>query len=61
MQFYFNVLYVMENNEVIYWEKFEAKIKKLHGCNPDLIQVVSDFDWTLTYIKDKKKMKLFLL
>lgn len=44
----------MENNEVIYWKNFENKTQKLRSCNPDLIQVISDFDWTLTYIKDKK-------
>ncbi len=44
----------MENNEVIYWENFENKIQRLRDCKPDLIQVISDFDWTLTYIKDKK-------
>ena len=44
----------MENNEVIYWKNFKSKIEKLFGINPDLIQVISDFDWTLTYIKNKK-------
>ena len=51
---YLDILFIMENNEIIYWEKFEDKIQKLRNCNPDLIQVISDFDWTLTYIKDKK-------
>ena len=44
----------MEINEIIYWTNFENKIKKLHDCSPELIQVISDFDWTLTYIKNKK-------
>jgi len=44
----------MENNEVIYWEKFKNKIERLYNSNPNLIQVISDFDGTLTYIKDKK-------
>jgi len=51
---YLNILCIMENNEIIYWEKFKDKIQKLRTCNLDLIQVISDFDWTLTYIKDKK-------
>ena len=44
----------MENNEIIYWKDFGNKIGKLHDISPDLIQVISDFDWTLTYIKNKK-------
>lgn len=44
----------MEINEIIYWTKFEDKIKKLHDCSHELIQVISDFDWTLTYIKNRK-------
>ena len=44
----------MENNEVIYWENLKSKIEELYNINPDLIQVISDFDWTLTYIKNKK-------
>ena len=46
--------YDMENNEVIYWKNFESKIKQLHDINPNLIQVISDFDWTLTYIRNKE-------
>ena len=41
-------------DEIIYWTNFENKIKKLHNCGHELIQVISDFDWTLTYIKNKK-------
>lgn len=44
----------MENNEVIYWKDFGNKIKKLRNISPNFIQVISDFDWTLTYIKNKK-------
>ena len=44
----------MENNEVIYWKNFESKIKQLHDINSNLIQVISDFDWTLTYIRNKE-------
>lgn len=44
----------MEINEIIYWTNFEDKIKKLHDCSNELIQVISDFDWTLTYIKNRK-------
>lgn len=44
----------MVENEVIYWDKFKSKIEKLYNVNPNLIQVISDFDWTLTYIKNKK-------
>lgn len=44
----------MENNEVIYWKNFGSKIKQLHDINSNLIQVISDFDWTLTYIRNKE-------
>ena len=44
----------METNEVIYWNKFENKINKLYNSDCKSLQVISDFDWTLTYIKDKK-------
>ena len=51
--FILNILRVMENNEVIYWESFGEKIEKLKHSDKNSIQIVSDFDWTLTYIKDK--------
>ena len=44
----------MENNEIIYWKDFGNKIGKLRNISPNLVQVISDFDWTLTYIKNKK-------
>ena len=44
----------MENNEIIYWDNYKEKIKKLYNSDYSSIQVISDFDWTLTYIKDKK-------
>lgn len=52
--FILSILRVMEKNEVIYWENFGKKLEKLKHSDKDSIQVVSDFDWTLTYIKDKK-------
>lgn len=46
--------FFMERNKIIYWDNFKNKIVKLYKSDCSSIQVISDFDWTLTYIKNKK-------
>lgn len=48
----------MEKNTILYWVNFENKIKKYKNFNKSFFHVVSDFDWTLTYMKNKKTNKI---
>ena len=56
--FILSISHIMEKNDIVYWENFGNKIEKLKNSDKDSIQVVSDFDWTLTYIKNKATNKV---
>lgn len=49
----------MDHQEVIYGKRFESKMEKLCNTQSQFIQVISDFDGTLTAIKNKKTNEVF--